>query len=87
MAQKSLLTSIMETIQLVTERLKKAFPDSEININDYKHDGMHVILQITSEKFNGLTLIQQHKLVYAELNDLIQSNQVHALKLKTIPTK
>lgn len=77
----------METIQLITERLKSAFPDSQININDYKHDGMHVVLEITSQKFNGLTLIQQHKLVYAELNDLIQSNQVHALKLKTIPTK
>lgn len=77
----------METLQLITERLKNAFPDSQININDYKHDGMHVVLEITSQKFNGLTLIQQHKLVYAELNDLIQSNQVHALKLKTIPTK
>lgn len=77
----------METTQIITERLKKAFPDAEIKLNDYKHDGMHVVLEISSEKFNGLTLIQQHKLVYAELNDLIQSNQVHALKLKTIPKK
>jgi stress-induced morphogen len=77
----------MDTIQTVTERLQKAFPDSEIKLNDYKHDGMHVVLEITSDRFNGLSLIQQHKLVYTELNDLIESNAVHALKLKTIPKK
>jgi len=77
----------MDTIKTITERLSHAFPNAEINLSDYKHDGMHVVLEITSDKFNGLSLIDQHKLVYAVLDDLIKSNEVHALKLKTIPKK
>ncbi len=72
------------TQEIAIEKLKKDFPDAEIELVDYRNDGMHFNLTITSSKFKGLNLIDQHKLVYAALNELIDSGDMHALKIKTI---
>lgn len=46
--------------------------------------GGHFDLLIVSELFEGLTLIEQHRLVHEALADLI-GREIHALALKTIP--
>lgn len=63
--------------------LQKTFPDAEISLSDYKHDGVHILLEISSEKFRGLTLIQQHRLVYESVKAYIESGELHALKIRT----
>ncbi len=69
----------------IQTKLKTAFPDAELDFRDYKHDGVHFVLEISSSRFKGLSLVQQHRLVYDVLGDLLQSGELHALKLKTIP--
>lgn len=46
--------------------------------------GGHYRVLIVSEVFEGLSLLEQHRLVYEVLRDLI-GGEVHALGLRTIP--
>jgi acid stress-induced BolA-like protein IbaG/YrbA len=46
-------------------------------------DGQHWYATIVSSSFEGLRLIQRHKQVYATLGGRIQTNEVHALSMKT----
>lgn len=43
----------------------------------------HATITIVSEKFEGLTQIQRHKLIYNALKDALNSS-LHALCLKTL---
>ena len=46
-------------------------------------DGQHWYATIVSSSFEGQRLIQRHKQVYATLGGRIQTNEVHALSMKT----
>lgn len=70
-------------LKKIHENLTKAFPNAIIEVNDYRHDGTHIVVNISSEKFQGLNLVDQHKLVYAALADMLESGEIHALKIKT----
>ena len=45
-------------------------------------DGRHFNARVVSDKFAGLNMIKQHKLVYAALGDNMES-AIHALSIKT----
>ena len=47
-------------------------------------DGRHWYATIVSQAFEGKPAIQRHKLVYATLGAKIQSDEVHALSMKTL---
>ncbi len=70
-------------ITLLEKILKEKFKDDEIIINDIAGDSDHYEVIIKSTKFNGLTLLHQHRMVYDALSEYI-GGQLHALKLKTI---
>ena len=59
--------------------VEKAIEGSEANIVG---DGSKFEAQIISDKFDGLTPVQRHKLVYAVLDDHIKSGAIHALTIK-----
>ncbi len=46
-------------------------------------DGQHWYATIVSSSFEGQRLIQRHQKVYATLGGRIQTNEVHALSMKT----
>jgi stress-induced morphogen len=58
------------------------FPESKILIEDLAGDNNHYSVTIESSKFNGLSRIQQHQLVYQSLGGLMDS-ELHAMQLKT----
>ena len=39
------------------------------------------VANVTSEEFEGLSLIKRHKLVYASVNAQIASGELHALSI------
>jgi len=45
--------------------------------------GGHYRLRIVSEKFNGLKLIERHRLVYDAVGDLMQT-EIHALVITAL---
>ena len=63
--------------------IKSAIPDSEINIQDLAGDENHYSATVKSKIFNGISKIEQHKLVYKALKGKM-GNELHALALNTI---
>ncbi len=63
-------------------RLRAAFPDAEIEIQDLAGDGDHYRARIVSEQFRGLSRVRQHQLVYAALGGRM-GGELHALALET----
>lgn len=62
--------------------LMTSFPDAEIKITDLVGDQDHYSLDIKSNQFKGLTIIQQHKLVKKALADVLVS-ELHAITINT----
>lgn len=64
-------------------RIAAALPDAEIEIRDLTGTGDHFEARVVSEAFTGKSMIEQHKLVYAPLQELLKTGELHALALKT----
>ena len=58
------------------------YPESKILVEDLAGDNNHYSVTIESSKFNGLSRIQQHQLVYQSLDGLMDA-ELHAMQLKT----
>lgn len=73
--------TIEETMR---EKLRQELQPSHLNIMDTSGGcGSFFGIEITSSKFNGMRMIQQHQLVNKILKDEIA--QVHGISLKTAP--
>ena len=62
--------------------IAEKFPESKILVEDLAGDNNHYSVTIESAKFNGLSRIQQHQLVYKSLDGLMDA-ELHAMQLKT----
>ena len=71
-----------ELVTKMEERLQKTFPHANFEIDDGA-DGMHLHVNVTTNEFNGKTLMDQHKMVYAAFTDLITSGELHSITIKT----
>ena len=72
----------MITAQEVTLLIRQKLPDAQIEVNDLG-GGDHLELNVVSAKFSGLSLVQQHQLVYGALKNELKTETIHALALKT----
>ena len=70
--------SINEIKKLITESI----PDASIEIKDLVGDNNHYSAKIWSKVFNGISKIEQHKLVYKSLKGKM-GNELHALSITT----
>lgn len=68
--------------QQLTELLNAAFPGAEIKAMDLTGGGDHWSVRIAAREFKGLSLVEQHQLVYKALGDLMKK-EIHALALDT----
>ena len=67
-----------KVINLITAQL----PDAVVKVENLKGND-HLQVTVISSKFNGLTLVKQHQLVYSALKEELASEAIHALALKT----
>lgn len=63
-------------------RILQAFPDAQIKVTDLTGTRDHYSVSIVTTSFRGHSRVQQHKLVYAALADLMRG-PIHALSLDT----
>jgi len=63
-------------------RIEEALPGADVNVIDTTGGGDHFRAEIVSERFDGLTRIQQHKLIYDVFGDEV-GGAIHALSIKT----
>lgn len=69
--------------QLIKERIRAILPDADVIL--HSPDGVHYDATVRSAGFTGMKRLEQHRLVMNALKDVISSNDVHALGLKTEP--
>ena len=71
-------------MELLDTLLRAAFPDaSEIDVVDRTGGGDHFHVTVVSSAFGGLSLVEQHKLVYAALADPLADGTIHELRITT----
>ncbi len=63
--------------------LTTVFADGKVELKDLAGDNDHYSVTVTSEKFRGVSRINQHKMVFAALNGAMDST-LHALQVKTV---
>ena len=64
--------------------LREAFPDAEeVAVVDRTGTGDHFHVTVTSGRFDGLSLVEQHRLVYDALAAPLADGTIHELRIKT----
>jgi stress-induced morphogen len=64
--------------------LREAFPDaSELAVVDRTGGGDHFHVTVESRRFGGLSLVEQHRLVYAALAAPLDDGTIHELRITT----
>ena len=66
------------------ELLRGAFPDAtEISVLDRTGGGDHFQVTVATAAFSGLSLVEQHRLVYDALTEPLTDGTIHELRIKT----
>jgi stress-induced morphogen len=72
----------MPTTREVEERIEQALPGAHAQVTDLTGGGDHLRAEVVYAGFQGLSRIEQHKLVYDVFGGEI-GGRIHALSLKT----
>ena len=72
----------MPTADELKERIEAALPGSTAAVQDLTGGGDHFRAEVVSDRFDGLSRIEQHQLVYRIFGADI-GGPIHALSLKT----
>ena len=75
----------MERLEIL---LREAFPQAiEFSVFDRTGAGDHFQVVVASPRFTGLSLVEQHRLVYDALADPLADGTIHELRIKTKGSK
>ena len=70
----------MPTAEDVKNRIEAAIPESTAQVDS--PDNVHFTARVVSKAFDGVSRIEQHRMVYAAVGDEL-GGEIHALQLKT----
>jgi stress-induced morphogen len=75
-------------MQPLQQLLERAFPEAtELAVVDRTGGGDHFQVVVTSPRFDGLALIEQHRLVNEALAEPLRDGTIHELRIKTRGTR
>jgi stress-induced morphogen len=63
--------------------LEQAFPGSEVEVRDRTGGGDHFQVTVASARFDGLSLLEQHRLVNEALAAPLGDGTIHELRIRT----
>jgi stress-induced morphogen len=64
--------------------LRQAFPEAdEVRVTDRTGGGDHFLVEVISPRFDGVPLLDQHKLVNAALAAPFAAGTIHEMRIKT----
>ena len=72
----------MPTPNELKQRIEDALPGAEVLVEDLTGGGDHFRAEVVSERFAGISRIQQHKLIYDVFGAEV-GGPIHALSIKT----
>jgi stress-induced morphogen len=65
--------------------IETALPGAVVEVSDEDGSGQHLRAVVTAPQFEGLSRIDQHRLVKAAIKPRFDDGSVHALSVKTQP--
>ena len=64
--------------------MRQAFADAdELSVQDRTGGGDHFLVTVASSRFDGLSLVEQHRLVYDALAGPLADGTIHELRITT----
>jgi stress-induced morphogen len=64
--------------------LREAFPEATaVKVTDRTGGGDHFLVEVTSPRFDGMPLLDQHRLVNEALAAPFASGRIHEMRIKT----
>ena len=63
--------------------IEAALPGAEVEVSDEDGSGQHLLAVVKASQFEGLSRIDQHRLVKAAVKPRFDDGSVHALSVKT----
>jgi stress-induced morphogen len=64
--------------------LRESFPEAtEVRVTDRTGGGDHFLVEVTSPRFDGLSLVDQHRLVNEALAAPFAAGTIHEMRIKT----
>jgi stress-induced morphogen len=76
------LCQTVPTTDELKNRIEQALPGANVQVDDLNGTGDHFRAEVVSDRFTGLSRIEQHKLIYDVFGNEI-GGPIHALSLKT----
>ncbi|HEY1563855.1 MAG TPA: BolA/IbaG family iron-sulfur metabolism protein [Gaiellaceae bacterium] len=71
-------------VERLESLLRDAFPDApELRVEDRTGGGDHFQVTVSSPRFDGLPLLEQHRLVNDALAGPLRDGTIHELRIKT----
>ena len=72
----------MPSASELENRIAAALPGAQVRVEDLTGGGDHFRAEVVSDRFEGLSRIQQHKLIYDVFGEEV-GGPIHALSIKT----
>ena len=73
-------------LNIVQELIEAHLPGSRASVDDFMGaGGDHLAVRVEAEQFAGKSLIEQHKMIYAAVQEHLDSGAIHALSITTVP--
>lgn len=69
------------TATIIKERIQEKLPNAKVEVTS--PDNIHYFAKVTDASFQGKPILEQHRIVYATVQDLLANESIHALKLDT----
>ena len=71
------------SVDRIQNLLEQAFPASEVEVEDSTGGGDHFQVVVASARFDGLSLLEQHRLVNEALAAPLADGTIHELRIRT----
>jgi stress-induced morphogen len=69
--------------ETISALLEEAFPGADVSVVDRTGGGDHFHVTVVSSAFDGLSLVEQHRLVNGALAGPLRDGTIHELRITT----
>lgn len=73
----------MADLAELARMIEAALPGAAVEVSDEDGGGQHLRAVVTAPQFDGLSRIDQHRLVKAAVKERFEDGTIHALSVKT----
>ena len=70
------------TADEIKSKIIESISDAQVIASDMTGGGDHWMVKVTSKEFEGKSMVNQHRMIYAALGDWMEE-AIHALDLET----